>query len=149
MSKQTRILIAQEKNCIDVLLDALAGYELITATHLQEAERLLIENGIDMFVIGIHFDDSRAMELVKFIRDDEKHKKTPIVMVRFWPSEHAQILRQTIEVMKTVRAVSAYIEADADTGNRPFMERVREAVERHLPARKRTPALQKIDPASF
>lgn len=133
--KKARILVAQERSCIHVLEDALAGYELLLTTKLQEAERLLIENGIDLIVVGIHFDDSRAMELVKTARDSSSHKKTPIIVVRYWPSEHAQILRQTMEIMKSVRAVSAYIEADAE--ERPFMERVREAVDHTLPIRKR------------
>ena len=121
---------------MDVLEHALVGYELLKATMLQEAERLAIENGIDLFVVGIHFDDSRAMELVKFIRDDGKHKRTPIIVVRYWPSQHEAILRQTIEVMITVGAVSAYIEADSEN-DASFAERVREAVERKIPVRKR------------
>lgn len=121
---------------MDVLESALAGYDLYTATSLQQAQRLIWEDGIDIFVIGIHFDESRAMELVKLIREEPKHRKTPIIVVRFWPSDNAKILRQTIEVMKSVRAVSDYIEADSE--ERPFVERVREAVEKHLPSRKST-----------
>jgi PleD family two-component response regulator len=133
--KRTRILVAQEKSCIHVLEDALAGYDVVPTTTLQEAERMLIENGIDLIVIGIHFDDSRAMELVKYVRDSSSHKKTPIIVVRYWPSDHAKILRQTMDIMKSVHAISAYIEADAD--EKPFIERVRSTVDQTLPVRKR------------
>jgi DNA-binding response OmpR family regulator len=130
-----RIVVAEEPHTIPAVLEALQGYELLTASTLMEAERLLLEDGIDLFVIGIHFNDSHAMELIKLIRSNKNnHAKTPIVVARFAPSEHAKILRETIEVMKVVHAVSDYIEKDGQPET--FGARLREAVERFLPPAK-------------
>lgn len=122
-----RILIAQEARSLGMVADALRGYELLTATTLQEAERLLLEDGIDLFVVGIHFDDSRGVELIKVIRKDSRHAKNPIVVARLIPSDHAQILRQTMDVMCAMQVVNAYIEEDGQPG---VEHRLREAVDK-------------------
>lgn len=136
MSKDARILVAQEKSCIDIFVSALSSnYEIMPAVTLEEAERLSIEDGIDLFVIGIHFDDSRAIELCRFIRNDRKHSQTPVILVRYQPSDSALFLRQSIEVIAKVIGVKSYIEADysPDDDDRPFFERVVGAIEEALP----------------
>ncbi|MBA4027129.1 MAG: hypothetical protein C0473_02705 [Cyanobacteria bacterium DS3.002] len=136
MFKPARILIAQEKTCIDVLVNALAGYDLITTSRLVEAERMVVEGGIDLFVVGVHFEDSRGLELVEFIRKDVAH--APIIVVRYKSSEIADLLRQTIEAVRRVKAINAYVEADSNFGDgRSFGQRVREAVEQSLLENKR------------
>jgi hypothetical protein len=75
------------------------------------------------------------MELVRTIGKDKKHKKTPVIIVRYWPSDHAELLRHTLDGLKKIKAVNAYIEANSDDV-RPFGERVREAVEKQLPVKK-------------
>ena len=136
MAKPAKLLVAQTADNIDDLVDALSGYEIIKTTNLHQAERMLTETTIDLFVIGIHFDDSQALQLLQFIRDSDKHKKVPVVMVRYRASEVSEILRQTMSVMKTLRAISTYIEIDVDA-ELPFYERVRIAVETFLPPKKR------------
>lgn len=131
-----RILIAEEQNVIHEAAKILGEkYELVLATKLKEAKRLCIETGIDLFVIGIHFDDSRAMELVKLIRLGEMHAKAPVIIVRMSPTDHDRLLRQTIDHMIRVGAVSDYIESaekDKENEDRNFAAQLREAVARNL-----------------
>ncbi len=113
---------------------ALAGHELLETTTLQQSERLVIEDIIDLFVIGIHFDDSRTMELVKLIRLDPKHKETPILITRLTPSSMAEFIQQTMETMKSLRVVTDYLELEDD----PMADvKIRDTVSRLLPAGKR------------
>jgi len=132
--KRARILIAGVKAEILQIMEALIGYELIAVTKISEAERLVAEDGIDIFVIGLRFDDSRAMELVKKIRLDHEHHATPIVMVRLLGSDHTKLGRQTLHAMKRMRMINDYLELEDDADSE---EKIRATITKFLPARKR------------
>lgn len=90
--KPARILIAEDKRLMNKVKAALAGYEPLTTSSIHQAEGLVSKNNIDIYVIGIHSDDSRAMQLVKFIRLDCGDKKTPILVTRMLPSKLSAFL---------------------------------------------------------
>jgi len=127
-----KILIADDSAAIPMLANALAGYDLLTASKLLEAERLLLEDGIAIFVIGIHFDDSHAMELVNFIRNNPKHGQTPIVMVRLLAARNAKMLRNTLDAMKSTQGINEYLEFEASEMSSAGAK-IRAAVECCLP----------------
>lgn len=116
---------------LPTVLEALAGYELLQATSLHEAERLVLESGIDLFVLGIHLDDSRCLPLIKFIRSNKHHSTTPIIVVRLLPSANPQILRHTLDAMKTIHGISDYLELEGDPQS---ASKIRERAEKCLPA---------------
>lgn len=64
-----RILVAVLAEPLPTVKKALAGYWLV------------VRFAIDLFVIGILFDDPRAMELIRMIRLDITRHATPILMV--------------------------------------------------------------------
>jgi hypothetical protein len=109
-----KILVADEMDCLRKVRKALTGYEALETPYLAEAKRLIIEDGIELFLIGIHFDESQAVELIKFIRRDKKHANTPILVQRMLPSQNAEILRQTLDVMCSLQIVNEYVELDED-----------------------------------
>lgn len=128
-----RILLAEEAAILPTVTSALVGYELLATVSLRQAERLILEDGIDLFVVGIHFDDSRAMELIKKVRLDRKHGNTPIIIHRLSPSEHAELLKQTLDVMRTMNIISDYLEVEGDPDAK---SKIRKAVEQYLPTKK-------------
>ncbi len=95
------------------MTEALAGYDVAKATTLPAAERLAKTTEFDLFVIGIHLDDSQALTLIKFIRENG-HQVTPIIIVRLLPSEIEKTLRSTIEAMKPIYKIAAYLELERD-----------------------------------
>ena len=70
-----RILIADLPSALPAIRQALSGYELVEVTTFELANRMLMEDGFKLVVVGIHFDDSRAIELINILRQDENHKK--------------------------------------------------------------------------
>lgn len=110
--KSANILLAQEANIITATAAALYGFEVIAATTIRQAQRLIQENSLDLFVIGIHFDDSNALELVKYIRESTPHLQTPIIMIRVLPTRLANTLRRSVRAVKSLYAISAYLELE-------------------------------------
>jgi DNA-binding response OmpR family regulator len=118
-----RILLAHAPEKIGFLVDALRGYEVMQAGTLKEAERLTIEDGINLFIVGIHFDDSRAMQLITTIRLDEHHKTTPIVVVRLSASEHTEMLRMTLDTLVKLNIINEFIEFEKHGKNQKLLFR--------------------------
>jgi len=121
-----RILLAHDPEKIGFILDALEGLDVVAATTLNEAEHLIFENGIKLFIAGIHFDDPRALQLITAIRLDSKHKSTPIIVVRLSQSEHTEMLRMTLETLIKLNIIDEFIEIDrhGDTQKRLFRKLV-------------------------
>ncbi len=82
--------------------------------NIEHAEQVLLADSepIDLFVIGILFDDSRAMELIRLIRLDINSHATPILMVRLMPSQHEEMLQNVMQTTIALGTVSNYLEAD-------------------------------------
>lgn len=129
--RQPKLLLANRAELILVIKEALSKYELLETTTLRQAERLVIEDGIDCFVIGIHFDDSRALDLVKFIRSTASHKSTPIIVTRILPSLNAQMLKDNVTIWHSIYRISDYLELESDS---EAGEKVRAAVAKCLEA---------------
>jgi CheY-like chemotaxis protein len=109
-----RILVAATERVLPQVSAALVGHEVLETTTLQQAQRLILEDGIELCIIGIHFDDSRAVELVKFIRLDPSHRNTPIIITRLTPSDMSNFIRQTMDGMKKLLTISDYLELEGD-----------------------------------
>jgi CheY-like chemotaxis protein len=112
--KLARILVAERSEKLLTVSAALAGYELLKVATLQQAQNLVLEEGIDLFLIGIHFDDSQAMELIRLIRSAPKHKSTPIVVMCLTASGMGSVLRQTMDVMKAIHTINDYLELESE-----------------------------------
>ncbi len=118
-----RVLLAHDPEKIGFLVEALRGMEVMQAGTAQEAERLIVEDGIDLFILGIHFDDSRALQVITTIRLNEKHKKTPILVVRLSPSEHTEMLRMTLDTLIKLNVITDFIEFEKHGKNQKHLFR--------------------------
>jgi len=136
---RTKILLAQEATIIADIAQSLSCYDVIPVTTLLQAKRMILEDGIDIFVIGIHFDDSSALELVRYIRESQKHCQTPVLVIRVLPSQFAKTLKLSVEAVKKPYDIADYLELEghADPG-----WKLREAVNYHLEKSRKT---QKMD----
>src|ERR1700679_2832024 len=131
--KPARILVAVNWAVCAEVTAALAGYEISDAITIEQAERHLAEEGIDLFVIGMHFDESRATEFVKTIRGDAGYAKAPIIVLRLLPTGRAKLWRQTFDAMKKMHTISDYLELQDDIQS---AQKIRKAVEKCLPSEK-------------
>ncbi len=127
--RKPRILLAQEKAVIAKTCDALYGYDVVPVDTTIQAHRQILKPGLDLFVIGIHFDDSNALELVKCIRESEHYSKTPIVMIRMLPSTLAKTLRRSVKAVRKFFEIAAYLELEASTD--PITD-LRQEINKHL-----------------
>lgn len=135
-SASGKIFIALRPEPLPMVQQALEGYDLVVAQDFDHAQKLITDDDeFDLFVIGILFDDSKAMELIKIIRLDPTKHNIPILVTRFMPSQYEDMLRRVLDTMKALNTVSDYLESDLSVPE--LKERVRHTVEKYLPVEKR------------
>jgi two-component system chemotaxis response regulator CheY len=61
--------------------ESVGGCEVIEATSGFDAMRLLPRGPYDLIITDINMADINGLELIKFVRGSEHHKKTPLVII--------------------------------------------------------------------
>jgi hypothetical protein len=80
MSK--KILVADTPEGDRRLLQILSGYELSFVRTMGEARRALEADGFVLVLVGVHFDDSRMFDLLRYLQASGRHGNRPLVCVR-------------------------------------------------------------------
>lgn len=125
-----KILIAQDPRALAKTERAFSGCDILTAFDVKAAEYWMQRHNIDVFVIGVHFDDSRGVELASIIRAHEKYKDSPIIMVRILPSNNIPLLRTTFDTLINSGIINSYVDFDETDEDAP--EKIREAADHQL-----------------
>ncbi|MBS2004727.1 MAG: hypothetical protein U0103_08880 [Candidatus Obscuribacterales bacterium] len=130
-----KIFVAVKSEPLATVVEALHGYELCIADNVQHGMRLLNEqHDIDIFIIGILFDDSKAMDLIKRVSSRKTATKQPILVVRLMSSQHEEVLKSTMKTMIELKIVKEYLEV---LHTHPGAKRmIRNLVEKYLPDEK-------------
>jgi response regulator RpfG family c-di-GMP phosphodiesterase len=125
-----KILIAQAPRALAKTESAFTGYDILTALDIKAAEYWLLRHEIDAFIIGVHFDDSRGVQLASIIRNNIKHKNRPIIMVRLLESDNLQMFRTTFGALIESGTIDAYLEFDSEDPEIP--KKIRQAMDSQL-----------------
>ena len=80
-----KILMNDDSSMIRLIVSKAAkkaGYDIITATNGQEGlEKLSLNNDIDLILSDINMPIMGGLEMIKFIKENEKTQYIPIVML--------------------------------------------------------------------
>lgn len=103
---------------------------LVGAATLEEAREAL-GRGVDMVVCGIHFDDSRMFDLLRYARADPRFRPVPFICFRDLESELAPALFESLDIACTALGAAAFVDlftlkkrhgiADADAAFRRIL----------------------------
>ena len=79
---QAKVLVADIPAADDKIRECLPEHDLYFVRTLGQAVRELRGDGYQLIVIGMHFDDSRMFELLRYVRSLPHHKDVPVVCVQ-------------------------------------------------------------------
>lgn len=77
-----RVLVADVPEMESTLRDCLPGHELSFVRTMREAIFALRRDGYGLIVIGLHFDESRMIEMLSYVRGLEKYRDAPVICVQ-------------------------------------------------------------------
>ena len=82
MPTPTKVLAAATPEMDEKLRECLPGHELTFVRTMEEAIRHLRHGWFQLVVIGLHFDESRMFELLRYVRGQPMYKDVPVVCVQ-------------------------------------------------------------------
>jgi len=82
-----RILYADHPLALLSLQHALAEHFDVHATSRMEEAKTILEQGVDLIICGLYFDDPDVVTFIEMCAQDERTARIPLVCVRVW--EHA------------------------------------------------------------
>lgn len=110
--KVRRILVANDLQGFKRLAGILKGEDVRFAQTLTEARQLLNSVRFDLVIAGVHFDDSRAVELLQIVRTNKKTETSPFVFIRTRHSSMALEIEKTINTLQKALDHSGLIETE-------------------------------------
>ena len=119
MARDPKILAACPPFALPTLERVLGGYvHLVPAATLGAAQSILsTDRRITLIVCGVHFDESRMYDLLRYARYEFPHK--PFVCVRVLDSEIPRISREALSIAAETLGASAYVDVPRnDLGKR-------------------------------
>ena len=83
--QRLRVLVVEDsaamRSFVTATLEEGGRFDVTTAGSGFEALRVLPRAHIDLIITDIHMPDINGLELVKFVRESERHKLTPMVLI--------------------------------------------------------------------
>jgi PleD family two-component response regulator len=91
----------------------LAGYSLSFVRTLDEAKSILAARNFDLILIGVHFDESRMFDLLRYVRAQERHRATPVVCVLTVDFTRHAVAAEGLEIAVKALGGTAYLNLKA------------------------------------
>jgi two-component system chemotaxis response regulator CheY len=83
--ERVRVLVVEDsaamRSFVTAALEQGGPFDVTTAVSGFEALRSLPRAQFDLIITDINMPDINGLELVKFVRESEKHKQTPLVLI--------------------------------------------------------------------
>jgi len=90
------VLVADIPEMDEKVRECLPGHELTFVRTIAKAIGALRHDGFQLVVIGLHFDDSRMLELLQYVRALPAYREVPVICV------HGDHLNLSEAVMKNI-----------------------------------------------
>lgn len=106
-----KILHANDDHGSERFASIFADCEITVASTLKAAIDQL-DRPFDLIIVGVHFDDSRAVEMLQQVRKSKLHKHTPFFFVRTRDSSLATLIHKSIKALGKAYKYNGYIETE-------------------------------------
>jgi hypothetical protein len=130
-----KILVADVPQLDARLSGALGGRSLAFVRTLLEAERRLAAEEFGLVIIGLHFDDSRMFDLLRWARAQCAH--IPFVCARIFPKDITRISIEGVSIAVTSLGAAGFIDVpalEAEHGHAEAAQRLRDTLLRQIVA---------------
>ncbi len=82
---RTRVLVVEDspamRGFVTAALESDGAFEVEEAQNGFDALRALPRNQFDLIITDINMPDINGLELVRFVRDSDKHRATPLILI--------------------------------------------------------------------
>jgi hypothetical protein len=105
-----KLLIAIRPDDIQMMSDALGSeFDVVVCTSFTQAKSSLTEN-IDLVACGLHFDEGKMFDLLRYVKADEKLKSIPFFCVKGVGGELSPAIFQSIKIATKTMGADGFID---------------------------------------
>ena len=108
--RKAKVLVADVPEMDDKIRECLPEHELVFVRTMVEAVRELRRDGYQVVVIGLHFDESRMLELLQYVRSLSKYDDTPVLCVQGLEQALPEAIRKNIDVAVKALGGKAFLD---------------------------------------
>jgi DNA-binding response OmpR family regulator len=116
-----KVLVADTAEGDRRIAAILAGYQLEFVRTLHEARRALQDDGFDLVLIGVHFDDSRMFDLLRYMQANPGKPRRRVVCMRSQRFASTAITIEGLEIAAKTLGCTLFLDltwyADDTNGN--------------------------------
>jgi CheY-like chemotaxis protein len=116
----TKVLVADVPEMDQTIRDCLPGQNLTFVRTMREAISALRRDGFGLILIGLHFDESRMIELLSYVRGLDKYRDAPVICVQGIEVNLPESVLKSIDV--AVKALGGTAFLDLRDGAAKFSE---------------------------
>ena len=117
-----RILIADTPQGDGRISAILAGYDLVFVRSMAEAQRALEREEFALVLVGVHFDESRMFDLLRFMQSAGLRNGCAVVCMRSHHFDSPAITIEGLQIAAQALGCNLFLDltwyADDDAGNR-------------------------------
>lgn len=106
-------------------------FELVLCHTLEEARQALFGGGIDLIIAGIHFDESRMFNLLRYAQADPVTNGIPFLCLKILDDQIAPTFMQSVEIASRALGARDFIDFSewrARLGDGEAFSRLRERI---------------------
>jgi DNA-binding response OmpR family regulator len=108
MSK--KILVADTPEGDRRLSQILSGYELTFVRTMDEARRELAADGFALIIVGVHFDDSRMFDLLRYLQASGERPGCAVICMRSRHFQSAAITLEGLEIAAKALGCNVFLD---------------------------------------
>lgn len=113
-----KVLVADIPEADEKIRECLPGHDLHFVRTLGQAVRELCKDGYQLIVIGMHFDESRMFELLRYVRTLPHHNDVPVICVQVEEMMLSEAVLKNME--DAVKALGGTAFVDLRNGTHAF-----------------------------
>jgi CheY-like chemotaxis protein len=110
MTTKKRVLFAGMPEGVQVISDMLEDqFNLVTCTSHAQAQTLLVAH-VDLIICGIHFDDSRMFDLLRYCKSTPETKSIPFLCLRGMRGALHDTLSESVEISTRLLGAVGFVD---------------------------------------
>ena len=116
-----KILVADTPEGDHRISSILSGHDLRFVRTLAEAQRALAADGFSLIIVGVHFDESRMFDLLRYLQANGERPGCAVICMRSQQFESPALTIEGLEIAARALGCNLFLDltwyADDATGN--------------------------------
>lgn len=105
-----KLLLAASQKSGPITLKALEGYVDVTVCTSMEEAQLALSKGVDLVMCGLHFDEGRMLDFLRFAKANPDTRSIPFICVKSTEDMLSPVMLQSVEIASKALGAARFVD---------------------------------------